>query len=960
MTPQAVPGGGVEQDPEQLWESVCAAGREAIANAGAGVTALGFANQGETVLAWDRNTGRPLSTAVSWQDRRAGAICAAMAGEADDLTRTTGLPLDPYFAGPKMTWLRRNVTAEGVVTTSDAWLVHRLTGAYVTDVTTASRTLLLDLATRTWSEGACAAFGLDAKYLPEVVGSAQEVGHTDVFGPSLLLSGLSVDQQAALVGEHCLEPGESKCTYGTGAFLLANAGPRPFASSGGLAVSVAWQLGDEATYCIDGQVYAAGAAIAWLLRWGFLRRAEDLDAVAGSVADSGGLTVVPALEWPRSPLVATRCPRQHRGDRPGHPARPRGAGHRGGPGGPSHAPRPRRGDRSRASARAPSGRRRADPLTPAHAAAGRPAPTSRRSRCFAACHRGGRGRVGPARCGGRRDAPGRRPLGRPEHTRYEPTMAPDEAAGRLARFERAVARLDGMPPRPCHDRFPEVRRRHHRGRRRRHRYRAPTGPLSAPHRGARALQRCRHRNVEGEHGDRAHRVRRRSGQPRVVLGAPRPRAAHFLRARIGHRARKRPGPFSWPGMRNRQPGSTTSSPRPKPMGTSGAARIELAHLYQREPHLERTATGAVAIPDESIICPWSPSIAFATEAIGAGVELRLGVEVTDVARDGDAWLLHTPGDRSGPTWVVNAAGLGSDLLNRLFGHDEFTIAPRRGQLIVFDKLARPLVSSIVLPVPTERTKGVLVAPTVYGNVLVGPTAEDIADRGDSATTATGLDLLLEAGRRIVPGLVHEEVTATYAGIRAATEHRDYQITIYEQRALRLRRGHQVDGPHRFTGHRRVRRRAHGGRRTAARRGRAGAADPPHAPARRTRDTTVRGCSADGGRSGLPPHRVLLRAGDRRRNPGRAQRACPGDGPRRHTAPDPSHQRTLSGLLLRRGDRGPIGGGDRREPRRRVRRRAGRGRRTRRSGCRHRAEGRGRGRRHGRGPRGRGRRDTSFV
>jgi glycerol kinase len=295
VTPEAVPGGGVEQDPEQLWESVCDAGREALARAGEGVAAVGFANQGETVLAWDRTTGRALSTALSWQDRRAAAICTELADRADDLTQTTGLPLDPYFAAPKMAWLRRNVTEKGVVTTSDAWLVHRLTGSYVTDVTTASRTLLLDLHARTWSEEACAAFGLDAAELPDVVGSAQEIGHTEAFGPSLPLSGLSVDQQAALVGQHCLEPGESKCTYGTGAFLLANAGPRPVVSSGGLAVSVAWQLGDAGVYCIDGQVYAAGAAIAWLQRWGFLRRAEELDAVAGSVADSGGVRVVPAL-----------------------------------------------------------------------------------------------------------------------------------------------------------------------------------------------------------------------------------------------------------------------------------------------------------------------------------------------------------------------------------------------------------------------------------------------------------------------------------------------------------------------------------------------------------------------------------------------------------------------------------------------------------------------------------------
>ncbi len=295
VTPRPVPGGGVEQDPEQLWESVLHAGRAAMKRSGGGVATVAFANQGETVLAWDRDTGRPLSTAISWQDRRAATICADMAADAAQLTRITGLPLDPYFAAPKMTWLRRNITTEGVVTTSDAWLVHRLTGAYVTDATTASRTLLLDLERRAWSEHACAAFGLDPMELPAVVGSAEEIGRTDAFGPSLLLSGLSVDQQAALVGEHCLEPGESKCTYGTGAFLLANAGPRPFTSSAGLAVSVAWQLGEDATYCIDGQVYAAGAALTWLQRWGFLGRAEDLDDVAASVPDRGGVSVVPAI-----------------------------------------------------------------------------------------------------------------------------------------------------------------------------------------------------------------------------------------------------------------------------------------------------------------------------------------------------------------------------------------------------------------------------------------------------------------------------------------------------------------------------------------------------------------------------------------------------------------------------------------------------------------------------------------
>ncbi len=215
-------------------------------------------------------------------------------------------------------------------------------------------------------------------------------------------------------------------------------------------------------------------------------------------------------------------------------------------------------------------------------------------------------------------------------------------------------------------------------------------------------------------------------------------------------------------------------------GYLAAERIALEDLYRREPNLAPGAAGAVAIPDEAVVCPWSPSIAFATEAMGAGVELRLGVEVTGTARQGGAWLLSTTGGPVRAGWVVNAAGLGSDRLDRLFGHDGFTITPRRGQLMVFDKLASPLLSSILLPVPTERTKGVLVAPTVYGNVLLGPTAEDIDDRGDTATTAEGLRGLLQAGRRILPDLVDEEVTAVYAGLRAATEHRDYQISVHDE------------------------------------------------------------------------------------------------------------------------------------------------------------------------------------
>jgi glycerol-3-phosphate dehydrogenase len=211
-------------------------------------------------------------------------------------------------------------------------------------------------------------------------------------------------------------------------------------------------------------------------------------------------------------------------------------------------------------------------------------------------------------------------------------------------------------------------------------------------------------------------------------------------------------------------------------GYLSVRRVPASELYAREPGLGPGAVGALEIPDESVICPWTTPLAFATEAVTSGVRLLLSTQVTGVssADDGVYRLATTRGSLRG-RWVVNAAGLASDVIDRLFGGDGFTIRPRRGELIVFDKLARTLLSSILLPVPTERTKGVLVAPTVYGNVLVGPTAEDVADRSEVATTARGLRSLLAAGRRILPGLAAEEVTSTYAGLRAATEHADYQV-----------------------------------------------------------------------------------------------------------------------------------------------------------------------------------------
>jgi glycerol-3-phosphate dehydrogenase len=206
--------------------------------------------------------------------------------------------------------------------------------------------------------------------------------------------------------------------------------------------------------------------------------------------------------------------------------------------------------------------------------------------------------------------------------------------------------------------------------------------------------------------------------------------------------------------------------------------VPAAALYQREPGLGPGALAALEIPDESIICPWTTPLAYATEAVRAGVRLLLGTRVTGAQPGPGGHVLATNRGTLRGRWVVNAAGLHSDRVDAMLGGDGgFTIRPRRGELIVFDKLARPLIGSILLPVPTAHSKGVLVAPTVYGNVLLGPTAQDIDDRGDTATTSGGLASLADAGRRILPRLLDEEVTATYAGLRAATEHRDYQIRV---------------------------------------------------------------------------------------------------------------------------------------------------------------------------------------
>lgn len=199
--------------------------------------------------------------------------------------------------------------------------------------------------------------------------------------------------------------------------------------------------------------------------------------------------------------------------------------------------------------------------------------------------------------------------------------------------------------------------------------------------------------------------------------------------------------------------------------------------YRMLPNLGAGALGGLTVPDESVTCTWSTNLALATDAVRRGVTLKLNTSVEAVDIGPTATTLLTTRGPLRTRWLVNAAGLGSDLIDRMFGFDRFTVTPRKGELLVFDKLARPMAPHIILPVPSKVGKGVLVSPTIYGNLMVGPTAQDIEDRTDTSTTAEGFAFLMDKLSRLMPALAGEEITATYAGLRAATEHADYLLDV---------------------------------------------------------------------------------------------------------------------------------------------------------------------------------------
>ncbi|MGH8698978.1 MAG: glycerol kinase GlpK, partial [Burkholderiales bacterium] len=305
--------GWVEHDPEELWRSQLDVAREAIANArlsARDLAAIGIANQRETTLLWDRKSGAPLGNAIVWQDRRTADECARLKreGHAPLVAAKTGLVLDPYFSGTKLAWLLDHVPGararaergEIAFGTVDSWLVWKLTAGrlHVTDVSNASRTLLFDIAKGAWDDGLLALFRVPRAVLPEVRPSSAVLGDTDprLLGAALPVAGIAGDQQAALFGQACHAAGMAKNTYGTGCFMLLHTGEHRIASTHGLLTTRAASVTGRAEYALEGSVFIAGAVVQWLRDGlGLIRSARDVEPLAASVRDSGGVYLVPAF-----------------------------------------------------------------------------------------------------------------------------------------------------------------------------------------------------------------------------------------------------------------------------------------------------------------------------------------------------------------------------------------------------------------------------------------------------------------------------------------------------------------------------------------------------------------------------------------------------------------------------------------------------------------------------------------
>jgi len=314
--PQIFPAPGeVEHDPEAIWSTQLGSARRVLSESGAepaSIAAVGITNQRETTIVWERSTGRPIGNAIVWQSRVTAARCDALraGGHASMFEARTGLPLDAYFSGPKIAEILDRVPGARVRAergelafgTVDSFLIWRLTGGRVhaTDVSNASRTLLFDIHRAAWDDELCALVGVPMPLLPEVRSSSEVYGSTDagLLGAAIPIAGCAGDQQAATFGQACYEPGATKATFGTGAFLVMNTGERPVRSTSGLLTTIAWRLGPDRpmAYALEGSAFVAGAAVQWLrdgLRAG--RDAAEIAALADTVTDTGGVYLVPAF-----------------------------------------------------------------------------------------------------------------------------------------------------------------------------------------------------------------------------------------------------------------------------------------------------------------------------------------------------------------------------------------------------------------------------------------------------------------------------------------------------------------------------------------------------------------------------------------------------------------------------------------------------------------------------------------
>src|ERR1041385_4945816 len=303
--------GWVEHDANEIWATQLHTAKEAITKAGvtAGdIAAIGITNQRETTVVWDRETGAPMHHAIVWQDRRTAAACDRLKarGLTPLIKRKTGLVVDAYFSGTKLEWILRNVSGArakakaGTLAfgTVDSWLVWNLTGGrvHVTDPSNASRTMLFNLRTGDWDAELLKLFGVPRAVLPEVRSSSEIYGETTLFGGTLPIAGIAGDQQAALFGQACTQPGMVKNTFGTGCFMLMNTGTKPVPSKNNLLTTVAWRVGDRTEYALEGSIFIAGAVVQWLRDGlGIIKSSSEVEALAAQVTDPEGVYLVPAF-----------------------------------------------------------------------------------------------------------------------------------------------------------------------------------------------------------------------------------------------------------------------------------------------------------------------------------------------------------------------------------------------------------------------------------------------------------------------------------------------------------------------------------------------------------------------------------------------------------------------------------------------------------------------------------------